>query len=142
MSVRTTPGSAGGTTSTGARYPHPVAVPFDLTGEDDTAIAAPIGAPPDSDPEPQSRVDQAAGSRSELRAARRQRRRLMVACAVVIAVCVALTVAVVGLARNRPTGSTPLPSAVLSAGAPAVPSPGATIESVPHPSSELRPTSV
>ncbi len=50
-------------------------------------------------------------TRSEICAAQRKRRHLMVASATVIAVCVALTVVVVGLARDRVVGSPPVPAA-------------------------------
>jgi len=53
-------------------------------------------------------------TRREVRAARRRRRQLMVVCAAVIAVCLALTILVVSMARQRPSG---LPAAVASVGA-------------------------
>jgi hypothetical protein len=121
MSVRITPSGAGSTTSPGTRYPRSAPTPFDLT-------EAAIGV--DIEPQPQAPAVEEPGlgaatcaaaelepgreppmaSRSELRAARHQRRRLMVVCAVVIAVCLALTIVVVGLARNRVAGSQSLPS--------------------------------
>ena len=121
MSVRITPSGAGSTTSPGTRYPRSAPVPFDLT---EVTTEAATGV--DIEPRPQAPVVEGPGpgtatelelgseptmaSRSELRAARRQRRRLMVVCAVVIAVCLALTIVVVGLARNRVAGSQSLPS--------------------------------
>lgn len=117
MSVRITPSGAGSTTSPGTRYPRSAPIPFDLT---EAAIGVDIETPPQApvveEPGPGSATELEPGSeptmasRSELRAARRQRRRLMVVCAVVIAVCLALTIVVVGLARNRVAGSQSLPS--------------------------------
>ena len=73
-----------------------------------------------------------AETRSEICAAQRQRRHLMVAGATVIAVCVVLTVVVVGLARDRVAGSSPVPAALTGP----MPGPAPTFVSVrPHPTS-------
>jgi hypothetical protein len=114
-----------------------VHVPDAQVIEAPTAIGAGVGDPGGDRP-----LDQPGASRSELRVARKRRRRLMVVCALVIAVCVVLTVAVVGLARNRPVRSTPLSSAVLSV-APTSPSSVSTpIPLVSYPSTRARRTSV
>ena len=117
MSVRITPNGAGSTTSPGTRYPRSDPVPFDLTEAAIGVVIEPQAqAPVVGEPGPGAATELEPGrepsmaSRSELRAARRQRRRLMVVCAVIIAVCLALTIVVVGLARNRVAGSQSLPS--------------------------------
>ncbi|HUD15982.1 MAG TPA: hypothetical protein VMQ59_01920 [Acidimicrobiales bacterium] len=42
--------------------------------------------------------------RQALRAARRQRRRIAIGCALVVALCLAVTLVIVGIARDRTTG--------------------------------------
>ncbi len=55
------------------------------------------------------------------RAARRTRRRLAVACGLVVAVCLVLTILIVNMARNRPSGLDLVPRSVPVALGPAVP---------------------
>lgn len=118
MSVRMTPSGGGTTRAPGTRYPRSAPVPFDLTGVPEEVEPGSASSPdaPD-DPALQGPL---AASRGEVRAARRRRRRLMLVCAVVIALCVGLTIAVVGLARNRAPGALPVLSPpALSAPGPA-----------------------
>jgi hypothetical protein len=139
MSVRMTPSGGGTTRAPGTRYPRSAPVPFDLTGipaEVEPHSAGPAAADPPGTAVP----GPLAASRGEIRAARRRRRRLMLVCAVVIALCVGLTIAVVGLARNREPGALPVRSR------PALPAPGAAwshapalLSAVSYPSRESGP---
>ena len=43
-------------------------------------------------------------TRREVREARRRRRHLLAACAIVVAVCLVLTILIVSMARQRPSG--------------------------------------
>ena len=57
------------------------------------------GTTPAAVPSPVSRAD-----RKSQRAARRTRRNLAIACGLLVAVCLVLTILIVNMARNRPTG--------------------------------------
>ncbi len=84
------------------------------------------GATDPADPDPAA-VDPPAAGRRALRQARSQRRRTALLCAVVLFVCFALTLLIVGLARDRAAP----PAAVLSF-AP-VPAPTSATPTVPVP---------
>jgi hypothetical protein len=83
--------------------------------EDDTTGVVPVSPrrPVPVAPEPGAggpaaeSVDPGSAGRRALREARRQRRRLMAVCAVIIAACLAMTVLIVGMARDRPVQDSP-----------------------------------
>jgi hypothetical protein len=89
-------------------------------GPDADLATDPAGA--DAVPGPLSPVD-----RRAQRAARRTRRRLAVACGLVVAVCLVLTILIVNMARNRPTGLDLVPRSEPVALGPAVPTQSTTI---------------
>ena len=113
MTVRMTPTESG--TTPRPPDPHPP-VPSDAPPEVACVGSAPTARPIGTDP-PSGRAGVSGTVRSEpspgppqadnrraLREKRRERRRLSVLCAVVVAVCLVLTILIVGMARNRPTG--------------------------------------
>lgn len=79
----------------------------------------------------------AGAGRRALREARRQRRRLAVFCAAVIVACLAMTIVVLGMARDRPAPA--VPSGTATAGPPA-PGTGVAVTEAAAPPSFL-PTS-
>jgi len=126
MTVGTTPTESGTTTPRDGRHPDG---PHPLGGDPVTSdpVSRAPGAPPtaigplhpdgpvspgptgehggqggqdEADPLHRSRVE----GRLALREARKRRRRLSVVCALLVCFCLAVTVAIVSLARSRPSG--------------------------------------
>jgi outer membrane biosynthesis protein TonB len=141
MTMRTTGGSPAPLRRRAERFgPPPPATdaPPSVDGEaalDDTAqvdepATTPDPVPPPSDTEQQP-VEAPRETRREVREARHRRRQLLAACAIVVAVCLLLTILIVSMARQRPSG---LPAAT-QASASAAPRAGAVITrwSIPEP---------
>ncbi len=72
-------------------------VPVQPPGE---VATGPLSATPEPDPEQDARAE----GRRALRAARKRRRRVSLGCAALIAVCTAITLIIVGMARERSPG--------------------------------------
>jgi len=112
-------------TQTKSGYPRRSRQPFPSPQPDlrsDPEAALPVAADPAPPPsssgvpaDPVSRVD-----RRSQRVARRARRNLAIAVGVLVALCLVLTILIVNMARNRPSGLELLPRSVPAAlGAPA-----------------------
>jgi hypothetical protein len=113
-----------------SRQPYPVPEQ-DLDSDHSPAPALARPASPGTDADP-AEADAVPGpvspvDRRAQRAARRTRRRLAVACGLVVAVCLVLTILIVNMARNRPTGLDLVPRSVPVALGPAVPTQSTTI---------------
>lgn len=93
---------------------------LDETPDDGSPGGPSAGAPTPAPPGPETpapgldsaedRVEVARETRKEVREARHRRRQLMVACAIVVAACLVLTILIVTMARQRPSGL-PAPTA-------------------------------
>jgi hypothetical protein len=147
MTVRTTGQSPAPPRRRGdaLRSPPPLVVPSDPDGGDPAADFE-IGAPADvgdsattttTPAEPADGASPAKGeavepatvhreTRKEVREARRRRRQLMAVCAIVVAICLVITILIVTMARQRPSGLPALGAPVGTVVAPLL--------SVPHPS--------
>jgi hypothetical protein len=110
--------------------PSPIVAPPKADGEglaDDLEVGFPAAVGASASPE--GAGEPAAvhrETRKEVREARQRRRQLMAVCAAVVAVCLVLTILIVSMARQRPSG---LPAPGAPTGAVVVPLP-----SVPDPS--------
>lgn len=90
----------------------------------------PAARPSDAEQQESEPVEAPRETRREVREARRRRRHLLAACAIVVAVCLMLTILVVTMARQRPSGlpapAAPRAGAVVTYSAPnLIPSHGA-----------------
>jgi hypothetical protein len=122
--------------------PSPIVAPPKADGEglaDDLEVGFPAAVGESAPPPPVETTDASASpegagepaavhreTRKEVREARQRRRQLMAVCAAVVAVCLVLTILIVSMARQRPSG---LPAPGAPTGAVVVPLP-----SVPDPS--------
>ncbi len=116
-------------TQTKSGYPRRSRQPYPVPEQDLGSDGRPASPVPGADPAeaaavpgPVSPVD-----RRAQRSARRTRRRLAVACGLVVAVCLVLTILIVNMARNRPSGLDLVPRSVPVALGPAVPTQSTTI---------------
>lgn len=72
----------------------------------------PTGSEPNPQPSPEPVRLVGTTSRRILREERRERQRVAVICGLVVVACVAMTVFILGMARDRPAGSTPAGASV------------------------------
>jgi hypothetical protein len=110
MTVRTPQAESGSITQSTGPYaalrsdrPAGTALGVDpgLPVPDAGSSAEPVVPPVSTQPAQQPQVD---GRRAH-RLARHQRRRISIGCAVLVAVCLAITILIVGMARNRTPGA-------------------------------------